>query len=193
MSDAIVIVSAARTPVGGFQGTLAAATAAELGGVAIRAALERSCLPAAEVDELLMGCVLPAGQGQAPARQAGFHAGLPQDVPATTLNKMCGSGMKAVMLAHDGEAVEGDMVGPVDEHGAQALQEGCLGLARNAEDEVAAELEPAVPRHGFQRRLGGLHGMHAAQSGQLGSMEALDADAGAIESQGMVKVEPVRL
>jgi acetyl-CoA acetyltransferase len=61
MSDAIVIVSAARTPVGGFQGTLAAATAAELGGVAIRAALERSCLPAAEVDELLMGCVLPAG------------------------------------------------------------------------------------------------------------------------------------
>jgi acetyl-CoA C-acetyltransferase len=102
MSDAIVIVSAARTPVGGFQGTLAAATAAELGGVAIRAALERSCLPAAEVGELLMGCVLPAGQGQAPARQAGFHAGLPQDVPATTLNKMCGSGMKAVMLAHDG-------------------------------------------------------------------------------------------
>jgi acetyl-CoA C-acetyltransferase len=101
MSDAIVIVSAARTPMGGFQGELAPATAAELGGTAIAAALDRAGLPAAEVDELLMGCVLPAGQGQAPARQAGFRAGLPQTVPATTLNKMCGSGMKAVMLAHD--------------------------------------------------------------------------------------------
>jgi acetyl-CoA C-acetyltransferase len=101
MSDAVVIVSAARTPMGGFQGALAPASAAELGGAAIAAALERAGLPAAEVDELLMGCVLPAGQGQAPARQAGFHAGLPKEVPATTLNKMCGSGMKAVMLAHD--------------------------------------------------------------------------------------------
>ena len=101
MSDAIVIVSAARTPIGGFQGALAGASAPELGGVAIRAALDRAGLPAAEVDELLMGCVLPAGQGQAPARQAGFQAGLPEQVPATTLNKMCGSGMKAVMLAHD--------------------------------------------------------------------------------------------
>ena len=101
MSDAIVIVSAARTPMGGFQGALAGASAPELGGVAIRAALDRAGLPAAEVDELLMGCVLPAGQGQAPARQAGFQAGLPEQVPATTLNKMCGSGMKAVMLAHD--------------------------------------------------------------------------------------------
>jgi acetyl-CoA C-acetyltransferase len=101
MSDAIAIVSAARTPMGGFQGALAPATAAELGGVAIRAALEGAGLPAAEVDELLMGCVLPAGQGQAPARQAGFLAGLPDGVPATTLNKMCGSGMKAVMLGHD--------------------------------------------------------------------------------------------
>ena len=102
MSDTIVIVSAARTPMGGFQGALADATAAELGGVAIRAALERAGVPAGEVDELLMGCVLPAGQGQAPARQAGFRAGLPEGVPATTLNKMCGSGMKAVMLGHDG-------------------------------------------------------------------------------------------
>jgi acetyl-CoA C-acetyltransferase len=101
MSDAIVIVSAARTPMGGFQGALAPATAPELGGAAIAAALARAGLPAGAVDELLMGCVLPAGQGQAPARQAGFAAGLPDTVPATTLNKMCGSGMKAVMLAHD--------------------------------------------------------------------------------------------
>ena len=101
MSDAVVIVSAARTPMGGFQGELGGATAAELGGAAIAAALARAGVAPAEVDELLMGCVLPAGQGQAPARQAGFAAGLPEEVPATTLNKMCGSGMKAVMLAHD--------------------------------------------------------------------------------------------
>ncbi len=84
---------------GGFQGELQAIEAAELGGVAIKAALEDAGNPS--VDELLMGCVLPAGQGQAPARQAGFAAGLGKDVPATTLNKMCGSGMKAAMMAFD--------------------------------------------------------------------------------------------
>jgi acetyl-CoA C-acetyltransferase len=101
MSDTVVIVAAARTPMGGFQGVLAPATAPELGGAAIAAALARAGLPADAVEELLMGCVLPAGQGQAPARQAGFAAGLPKEVPATTLNKMCGSGMKAVMIGHD--------------------------------------------------------------------------------------------
>ncbi len=99
--DPIVILGAARTPMGGFQGELAGASAAELGGVAIGAALARAGVAAETVDELLMGCVLPAGQGQAPARQAGFRAGLPKEVPATTLNKMCGSGMKAVMVAAD--------------------------------------------------------------------------------------------
>ena len=101
MSDPIVIVGAARTPMGGFQGALSNATAAELGGEAIRAALDRASVAPDQVDELLMGCVLPAGQGQAPARQAGFAGGLGQAVPATTLNKMCGSGMKTVMAAHD--------------------------------------------------------------------------------------------
>ncbi len=101
MSDPIVIVGAARTPMGGFQGALSGATAAELGGEAIRAALDRGGVAPMDVDELLMGCVLPAGQGQAPARQAGFAGGLGQEVPATTLNKMCGSGMKTVMAAHD--------------------------------------------------------------------------------------------
>ncbi|QHQ35337.1 acetyl-CoA C-acyltransferase [Algicella marina] len=101
MEDPVVIAGAARTPMGGFQGALSGVTAAELGGVAIRSALERAGVAVADVDELLMGCVLPAGQGQAPARQAGFAAGLGEDVPATTLNKMCGSGMKAVMIAHD--------------------------------------------------------------------------------------------
>ena len=95
----VVIAGAARTPMGGFQGAFEALPAAELGGVAIKAALEGA--GAKSVDEVLMGCVLPAGQGQAPARQAGFAAGLGEEVPATTLNKMCGSGMKAAMIAYD--------------------------------------------------------------------------------------------
>ena len=97
----VVIVGAARTPMGGMQGAFSGLTAPELGGAAIAAALGRAGVAPERVEELLMGCVLPAGQGQAPARQAGFAAGLPQDVPATTLNKMCGSGMKAAMMGYD--------------------------------------------------------------------------------------------
>ena len=95
----VVIVGAARTPMGGFQGAFSGVSAATLGGAAIRAALGTARPDL--VEELLMGCVLPAGQGQAPARQAGFAGGLAESVPATTLNKMCGSGMKAAMIAHD--------------------------------------------------------------------------------------------
>jgi acetyl-CoA C-acetyltransferase len=97
--ERVFITGASRTPMGGFQGIFSERSAADLGGDAIRAALAQGGQPA--VDELLMGCVLPAGQGQAPARQAGFAAGLGEDVPATTLNKMCGSGMKAAMIAYD--------------------------------------------------------------------------------------------
>ncbi len=99
--DSVVICGASRTPMGGFQGAFSSVAAAELGGAAIKAALDQSGATPSDVQELLMGCVLPAGQGQAPARQAGFKAGLGQDVPATTLNKMCGSGMKAAMIAFD--------------------------------------------------------------------------------------------
>jgi acetyl-CoA C-acetyltransferase len=97
----VVIVGAARTPMGGFQGELAPATAPELGAVAIKAALDRAGIRADDVSEVLMGCVLPAGQGQAPARQASFGAGLPEGVPCSTVNKMCGSGMKTVMMGMD--------------------------------------------------------------------------------------------
>lgn len=97
----IVVVGMARTAMGGFQGALAAKTAAELGAAAIQAAVERAGVPAADIDEAIVGCVLPAGQGQAPARQAALGAGLPLAVNCTTVNKMCGSGMKAAMLAHD--------------------------------------------------------------------------------------------
>ena len=100
-SDPIVIVSAARTPMGGFQGELKGFTAPELGGAAVRAAVERAKIRADEIEEAIMGCVLPAGQGQAPARQAALAAGLPLAVGCTTVNKMCGSGMKAAMFAHD--------------------------------------------------------------------------------------------
>ena len=111
MSDPIVIVGAARTPMGGFQGELAEAKATELGATAIKAALERANVPAFAVDEVLMGCVLPAGLGQAPARQAAFGAGLPKEVTCTTVNKMCGSGMKTVMMGMDAlRAGEGKVV-----------------------------------------------------------------------------------
>lgn len=99
--DPVVIVGAARTPLGGFQGHFKNATAVELGATAIRAALARSGIDIGLVDEVLLGCVLTAGQGQAPARQAALGAGLPLGVGATTVNKMCGSGMKSAMLAHD--------------------------------------------------------------------------------------------
>ena len=101
-NDPIVIVSAARTPMGAFQGELKGFAAPELGAAAIRAAVERAGIAPQDVQEAIMGCVLPAGQGQAPARQAALGAGLPLATGCTTVNKMCGSGMKAAMLAHDG-------------------------------------------------------------------------------------------
>jgi acetyl-CoA C-acetyltransferase len=100
-SDPVVILSARRTPVGAFQGAFAAVTAPQLGAVAIKAALADSGLAAADIDEVIMGCVLSAGIGQAPARQAAIGAGLPTSAPATTVNKMCGSAMRAVMTGAD--------------------------------------------------------------------------------------------
>lgn len=101
MADSIVIVGAARTPMGGFQGDFASLAAHDLGGAAIRAAVERAGIPGDAVGEVLFGNCLMAGQGQAPARQALFKAGLPKSTGAVTLSKMCGSGMKAAMFAHD--------------------------------------------------------------------------------------------
>src|SRR5918994_1192070 len=100
-NDPVVVVSAARTPMGGFQGELKGFMAPELGAAAIRATVERAKIRPEEGQEVLMGCVLPAGQGQAPARQASLGAGLPLAAGCTTVNKMCGSGMKAAMFAHD--------------------------------------------------------------------------------------------
>ena len=100
-ADPVVIASFARTPMGGFQGSLSGAKATELGAAAVKAALERAGLDGERVEQIFLGCVLPAGLGQAPARQAALGAGLPLSVEATTVNKMCGSGMQAAIMAHD--------------------------------------------------------------------------------------------
>jgi len=101
MTDATVILSYARTPMGGFQGALSGLKATELGSAAVREAVSRAGVDASKIDRIYMGCVLPAGLGQAPARQAALGAGLPQSVEATTVNKMCGSGMQAAIMAHE--------------------------------------------------------------------------------------------
>ena len=100
-SDAVVIVAAKRTPIGAFQGVLSGAAAPDLGAAAIAGAVADAGIDAADIDQVLMGCVLPAGLGQAPARQAAINAGIPVGAACTTVNKMCGSGMETVMLAHD--------------------------------------------------------------------------------------------
>lgn len=101
MTQGTVITGLARTPMGGMQGELSDVAAPALGATAIRGALARTGIEGETVDETIMGCVLPAGLGQAPARQASIGAGIPNATPCTTVNKMCGSGMKAIMLAHD--------------------------------------------------------------------------------------------
>jgi len=111
MEDPIVIVSAKRTPMGNFQGELSNLTASDLGAAAICAAMKDTSLKQDAIDEVVMGCVLPAGQGQAPARQATLKAGLAQSTPATTVNKMCGSGMKAIMQVYDALAANSINVG----------------------------------------------------------------------------------
>ena len=100
-SDPIVIAGAARTPMGGLSGELGEVSAPELGSVAIAEAIARAKITADQIDDVVMGVVLPAGQGQAPARQASIGAGIPANIGATTINKMCGSGMKSIMLACD--------------------------------------------------------------------------------------------
>jgi acetyl-CoA C-acetyltransferase len=100
-ADSVVILSAKRTPIGGFQGIFATTTAPKLGSAAIAGALAAAGIAPDAVQEVIMGCVLPAGLGQAPARQAAMGAGIPASTPATTVNKMCGSGMRAVMMAAD--------------------------------------------------------------------------------------------
>ena len=112
MSEDIYIVAARRTPIGSFQGALSALSAPQLGAAAAQAAIKDSGIDAAQIDETIFGCVLPGGQGQAPGRQAALAAGVPQKVPATTVNKMCGSGMRPSCAARPHRAGSADSCSP---------------------------------------------------------------------------------
>lgn len=135
-ADPIVIASYARTPMGSFQGALSSVTATELGAVAVRAAVERAKVPGEAIDRIYMGCVLPAALGQAPARQAALGAGLPQSVQATTVNKMCGSGMQAIIMA------------------AEALRAGAADLIVAGGMESMTNAPYALPKHRSGARIG---------------------------------------
>lgn len=139
-ADPVVIVSYARTPMGGFQGALGGVKATELGATAVKAAIERAGVAGEKVEQIIMGCVLPAGLGQAPARQAALGAGLPLSVEATTVNKMCGSGMQAAIMAHDALAAGSvDLVvagGMESMTGAPYLMAKHRGGARIGHDQI---------------------------------------------------------
>jgi acetyl-CoA C-acetyltransferase len=139
--DPVVIAAFARTPMGGFQGALTGVKATDLGAVAVKAALERAGVSGDAVEQIFMGCVLPAGLGQAPARQAGLGAGLPLSVQATTVNKMCGSGMQAAIMAHDALAAgQADVIvagGMESMTGAPYLMTKHRGGARIGHDVIS--------------------------------------------------------
>ncbi|TAL02746.1 MAG: acetyl-CoA C-acyltransferase [Rhodospirillaceae bacterium] len=136
MADPVVIASYARTPIGGFQGALSALKSTELGASAVKAAVERAGVKADKIDRIYMGCVLPAGLGQAPARQAALGAGLPTSVEATTVNKMCGSGMQAAIMAHE------------------ALLAGSVDVVIAGGMESMTNAPYALPKHRSGARLG---------------------------------------
>ncbi|MFT3966674.1 MAG: acetyl-CoA C-acyltransferase [Sphingobium sp.] len=135
-TDPVVIASYARTPMGGFQGALTGVTSPELGSVAVKAAVERAKVDPSAIERIYMGCVLPAGLGQAPARQAALGAGLPQSVEATTINKMCGSGMQAAIMAYD------------------ALAAGSIDVAVAGGMESMTNAPYALPKHRLGARMG---------------------------------------
>lgn len=178
----VVITGAARTPMGGFQGDFAGTDAPTLGGAAIRAAMAQAEMSV--VDELLMGCVLPAGIGQAPARQAGFLAGLGEGVPATTLNKMCGSGMKAAMMAFDQIGLGGAEVmvagGMESMTNAPYLMPKMRGGARIGHAEVIDSMFLDGLEDAYDK--GRLMGTFAEDCAQKYQFTRADQDAYALES-----------
>jgi acetyl-CoA C-acetyltransferase len=183
-ADPIVIAGYARTPMGGFQGVLAGASATQLGAAAVRAAVERSGVAPEAVEQIVMGCVLPGGLGQAPARQAALGAGLPRHVQATTINKMCGSGMQAAILAH----------GVLAEGSADVVVAGGMESMTNAPYLLAKHRSGA--RIGHDRVMdsmyldgledaydsGKLMGAFAEETGAAYQFTRQDMDAYAIES-----------
>ena len=183
MSRQIIIAAAMRTPIGAFQGVLAPATAPQLGTAAIKGALAAAGVAANEVQEVIMGCVLPAGLGQAPARQAALGAGIPTGVPTTTINKMCGSGMKAIMMAAD-QIRAGDVALSVA-GGLESMTNApyLLPKARAGLRMGNAELLDHMFYDGLQSPFDGqLMGCFAENTAQKYSFSRADQDAFATES-----------
>ena len=183
-SDPIVIVSYARTPMGGFQGALSGASATQLGSAAVRAAVERAKIAPQAVDQILMGCVLPAGLGQAPARQAALGAGLPDSVRATTVNKMCGSGMQAAIFAHDALAAGSTEIvvagGMESMSNAPYLLAKHRGGARIGHDRVLDSMYLDGLEDAYEP--GKLMGAFAEETARAYQFTRADMDAYAIES-----------
>ena len=184
----IFIAGAARTPMGGFQGELGSLTAPQLGAAAIRAAIARAGVDVEAVDDAYMGCVLPAGVGQAPARQASIHGGLPNTVPCTTVNKVCGSGMKAVMLAADqlatgsaGVVVAGGMESMTN---APYVLPKARGGFRLGHGEIKDHMFLDGLEDAYEGRLMGTYAEDAARHYQFTRAEQ---DAYAVESLGRSK------
>jgi acetyl-CoA C-acetyltransferase len=188
-ADPIVIASYARTPMGGFQGSLAGATATQLGAAATRAAVARAGVDPEAIDQIIMGCVLPAGLGQAPARQAALGAGLPRSVQATTVNKMCGSGLQAAILAH-GVLAEGsaDVVvagGMESMSNAPYLLAKHRGGARIGHDRVMDSMYLDGLEDAYDT--GKLMGAFAEETAAAYQFTRADMDAYAIESLGRAR------
>jgi acetyl-CoA C-acetyltransferase len=179
-TDPIVIASYARTPMGGLQGVLGQVKATELGATAVRAALERAGVAGEAVEQIIMGCVLPAGLGQAPARQAGLGAGLPNSAEATTVNKMCGSGMQAAIMAHDALAAgTADVIvagGMESMTGAPYLMLRHRGGARVGHDEIKDSMYLDGLEDAYTGKLMGAFAEEAVQAYQI-TREAQDAYA----------------
>ena len=183
-ADPVVIVSFARTPMGGFQGALTGVKATELGATAVRAAVERAGVDPAKIEQIIMGCVLPAGLGQAPARQAGLGAGLSLGVEATTVNKMCGSGMQAAIMAHDALAAGSvDLIvagGMESMTGAPYLMTKHRGGARIGHDTISDSMYLDGLEDAYEP--GRLMGSFAEDSARSYQFTREDQDAYAIES-----------
>jgi acetyl-CoA C-acetyltransferase len=188
-ADPIVIVDYARTPMGAFQGALAGATATQLGAAAVRAAVARAGTPPEAIDRIFMGCVLPAGLGQAPARQAALGAGLPEGVQATTVNKMCGSGMQAAILAHDTLAAgSADIVvagGMESMTNAPYLLAKHRGGARIGHDRVMDSMYLDGLEDAYDS--GKLMGAFAEETARTYQFTRADMDAYAVESLARAK------
>jgi acetyl-CoA C-acetyltransferase len=181
--DPIVIVNGARTPMGGFQGSLASVTAAQLGAVAIREAISRAGLEANDIQEVIMGCVLPAGLKQGPARQASLEAGLPVSTGCTTINKLCGSGMKAAMLAHDLIAAGTNDIMVAGGMESMSNAPYVLEKARSGYRMGHGEIKDHMFLDGLEdARTGRLMGSFAQEVADRYSITREDMDAYAIES-----------